>query len=206
MVAGDGIVSAVWQDATALGTDDIDSVDAVFPLDEHFDDFAVRNWNDDPVATQYKDAPDLTFPDIHPELDRDITVSGEADYTLDLPVEALSARYYRYVFQGPVRHIIFENNLVGTDHARVWLLENIGGDWKPPTDMEGKAVKTWCRDHQNQQQIFDQDLREVIVIVSYSALSGPPLEHPRPRVIADEIACLEVFGTVYARLDVENDT
>ncbi|HSP54183.1 MAG TPA: dockerin type I domain-containing protein [Dehalococcoidia bacterium] len=202
MERGDGIVSSVWDKAKSPGAQGINAVDQAFSLDDNFAPFTVKNWNEKPpLIKAYKDAPDTTFPDDQPKIDRDITVPGEHDYTLDLPVETVSARYYRYVFESPVRHIIFENNLVNTPHAHVWLLKKISGDWKPPEDMAGAAVETWCRD----SQTFDEDLQELIVIVSNSEIGGPALNHNSPRVIADEIGCYEVEGWAETTLHVVND-
>lgn len=199
MEQGDQIVSQVWDEAAAPGKQGINAVDAVFPLEDNFDTFTVRNWNDEPVPKQYKDAPDNTFPNkLHPEPDRDLTVSGEADYSLDLPIERLSARYYRYVFSSAVRHIIVENNLVQTEGAHVWLLKKIDGQWKPPEDMENNPVDTFCRD----STLFEENLEELIVIVSNSKITGPHLNHNYPRVIADEIACAPVEGTISTTLRI----
>ncbi len=202
MEQGDGIVSSVWDKAAAPGAQGINAVDQAFPLDDNFDDFTVKNWNEKPpLIKEYRDAPDATFPDYQPEIDRDISVPGENDYSLDLPVETVAARYYRYTFEAPVRHIIFENNLVETPHAHVWLLKKISGDWKPPEDMAGASVETWCRD----STTFDEDLQELIVIVSNSAISGTALNHHYPRVIADEIGCYEVEGWAETTMHRVND-
>jgi hypothetical protein len=61
MEAGDGVVTDIWKAAAADGVQGPMAVDSVFPFDKHFADFAVRNWNQDPVAPQYKSA-DKTFP------------------------------------------------------------------------------------------------------------------------------------------------
>lgn len=201
MDRGDQIVSQVWDEAATPGKQGIHAVDAVFPLDDNFDTFTVRNWNDEPVPAQYKDAPDNTFPTtLHPDLSRNMNLPGEADQTLDIPVEKLSAIYYRYTFGLAVRHIIVENNLVQTDGAHVWLLKKIAGDWKPPEDMEGNPVDTFCRDSEE-----DQDLEELIVIVSNSLIDGPTLNHNYPRVIADKIACAPVLGYASTTLRVTTD-
>jgi hypothetical protein len=206
MVAGDDVVSDVWENARPLGIDGIDAVDAAFSLDEHFDDFTVRNWNvKPPLLERYRDAPDSTFPNsLLPNIDNGSNgypFIGPADLFLDLPVEPLSARYYRYTFGPSVRHIIFENNLVETPGAHVWLLKKISGDWKPPEDMAGSPVQTWCRD----STTFDEDLEELIVVVSFSETSGPALNHHWPRVIGDQIACTFVEGTIRTIIHVQDD-
>lgn len=204
MERGNDIVTQIWEAASAPPAQGINAVDSEFPLDTYFDDFTVRNWNEKPpIEMPYKDAPDATFPGpsrLQPEPDRDLTVPGEADYTLDLPVEPLSARYYRYEFGSAVRHIIVENNLVETEHAHVWLLKKIAGDWKPPEDMAGAPVVTFCRD----SETFEEDLEELIVIVSYSEIMGPPLNHHSPRVIADKIACDDVTGWASTSVHIVN--
>jgi hypothetical protein len=206
MEAGDSIVSDVWEEAAAHGVQGINAVDSAFPMDDHFDDFTVRNWNEKPpVVEPYKDAPDATFPSaLHPPIDASHFFLGPADLTLNLPVEPLSARYYHYTIGPSVRHVIFENNLVNTEHAHVWLLKKIEGDWKPPEDMAGAPVETWCRDAETGGQHLE-DLQEVVVVVSYSALTGPALNHPSPRIIGDQFACTPVTGTVSTSLHVVDD-
>ena len=206
MEAGDSIVSDIWEKAAAHGQQGINAVDSAFPMDDHFADFTVRNWNEKPpVVEPYKDAPDATFPSaLHPPIDASHFFLGSADLTLGLPVEPLSARYYDYTIGPSVRHVIFENNLVNTEHAHVWLLKKIDGDWKPPEDMAGAPVETWCRDAETGGQHLE-NLEELVVIVSYSALTGPALNHPSPRIIGDQFACSPVTGTVSTSLHVVDD-
>jgi len=49
---------------------------------------------------------------------------------------------------------------------------------------------------------ISRDLEELIVIVSYSEISGPALNHHHPRVIADQIACEDVTGWASTTLHV----
>ena len=56
MEKGDGIVTKIWETAAAEGQQGIEAVDANLPLDAYFDNFSVRNWNQDPVPDQYKTA------------------------------------------------------------------------------------------------------------------------------------------------------
>jgi hypothetical protein len=204
----DGIVKKVWDKAKTAGANGINAVNEAYPLEDNFEDFAVRNWNKKPpLQSEYRDA-DILFPHFAPDA-TEVSVSGESDFTLDKPVEPLSAQYYHYTFGDNVRYVIFENNLVATPHAHVWLLKKISGDWKPPENMEGAAVETWCRD----ATTFDENLEELVVVVSNSEIASdqpgatppPALSHPNPRVIADQIACRFVIGTVRTTLHVKND-
>ena len=214
MMTTDGIVKSIWNNARPAGPQGIDAVNTAFNLDANFDQFTVQNWNKKPpLTTLYKEVPqsqpDTTFPDVEPYIDWGKDFTGEGEQFLDLPVEALSARYYDYTFGDNVRHVIFENNLVQTPHAHVWLLKKISGDWKPPEDMKDNPVDTWCRD----SQLVDENLQELVVIVSNSEIASDtpgqappaPLQRNFPRVIADQIACKTVEGVVHATLHVQNE-
>ncbi|MEO8457242.1 MAG: DUF6055 domain-containing protein [Chloroflexota bacterium] len=208
MERGDQIVSQVWDKARATGKNGINAVDQVFPLNDNFDDFTVRNWNKDPVVRQYKDAPDSTFPqNLHPRINRDYYFLTANDETLSLPVKPLASVYYHYTFGAAVRHIIIENNLQPIAGAHVWAIQKIDGQWTEPEDWSNSIVKTFCRDQKSDgPEPYPQDLQEVVLIISNSNITGdlPTPVHNAPRVIGDDFGCNVVTGYVETTLHYVN--
>lgn len=187
MEKGDGIVTKIWETAAAPGQQGIEAVDANLPLDAHFDNFSVRNWNQDPVPRQYKTA-DLDFPTDTPKPDT-IIFFGPDESQIEETLEPLSAHYYSYTFDAPVRTIILHNKLNGKPHANIWGIAKIDGEWQEPEDWTAIAEKTWCRDAPG------QELEELIVIFSNSGITST-VTSSESSVEANSLGCPGWHGTV----------
>jgi len=199
---GDNIVKDVWQKATRPGPDHIYAVNQAIPLDDHFPRYAVRSWNHDLVPQQwpYK-TKDGTFPsDPKPNPVQKVTFGGPEIEELDQPVEPLAARYYNFTFVDTIRKVTLENLFVDIPYAHVWAIKKIGSEWKEPEDWSKDQEKVFCRDSS------DENLTELVVIVSNSHKIETLPPHPVPRIIADGVGCAFLDGWAKATLHVKGET
>lgn len=162
MEINDAIVSKVWESATS--EDGAKAVDAVFKFKDHFREFALRNWNFEPVKRRYG-REDRGFPDLNPPVvdPNPLILAADKKETLDKEVNRLTARYY--MIKVPK----------GSDIKKVRVL--LGGatanrdlDVDAIVTIEGKDAEvrhwsnendvTFCLDEP------DQKLREFVLIVS----------------------------------------
>ena len=191
MEAGDGVVTDIWKAAAAEGVQGPMAVDKVFPFDKHFADFAVRNWNQDPVAPQYKNA-DKTFPSgYQPQTRNKVkTLDGGKEDALDVSLPPLASAYYEYVFPASTRVVTFENTLANVPNAHVWAIKNVNENWIRPEDWTTQAKPTFCRDNPQ------EDLAQIVLVVSNTSLTNPLKVSQPPRVVAGAKGCSGWSGTM----------
>jgi hypothetical protein len=167
MQRGDPVVAAVWQDAAKVGAQGEQAVDDVFPFADHFADYALLNWNQDPVPHRYKSAPDPTFPDLEPSIRRDTpALKAGAKVELDVALPHLSSAYFTFGFDPSARKISFDNSLAGLDGAHVWAIPQVAGIWQEPQDWTAAATKEFCRDKPA------ENLSKLVLVVSYAKVAG----------------------------------
>ena len=165
MDKGDGIVTSVWEAAAADGEQGAKAVDQVLPFADNFDEFAVRDWNEEPVKPLYKSV-DSTFPGYGPEFRNSVsTLEGGMEDALNVDLPPLAAAYYRYDFPDTVRDITFDNTLAGYADAHVWAIKTVNDEEQPPEDWTNSAKKKFCRN------IAEQDVSRIIVIVSNNSMN-----------------------------------
>ncbi|SLM48711.1 protein of unknown function [Nitrospira japonica] len=195
---GDNIVKAVWQAAVGPPRG-IEAVNAVIPLGEHFPRYAVRSWNQDlvPQPWPYK-TNDKTFPpDLKPDPITPVNFLRATIQTLNKPVTPLAARYHRVTFANGIRKVTFENFFSSIPYAHVWAVKKIGNDWKEPEDWSKEEQKIFCRD------MADENLTELIIVVSNTHQQFPLPPDPAPRIIGDSVGCDYIAGWAQATLRVK---
>jgi len=196
MELGDDVVKRIWQSHNVSdGISGVRSVDKVVPLEKHFPQFAIRNWNQDGAPVRYQ-TDDKTFPTKWKPIP--ITTMPKDPTTIELaePVPSLAAQYYHFKeFDQSVRRITFENLALDVANERVWALKKIDGAWKPPEDWSKDEMRVLCRD------IPSDNVSELVLIVSNVDLEQAlPVDHPKPRVLTEEVGCETVEGTAKATL------
>lgn len=198
---GDGVARAVWQQAAAPGIDGIRAVELAIPLDDHFPRFGVRNWNRDlkPQQWPYKEHDGTFRTGLKPREVVNVKMGGPGIDELTEPVVSLASRYYHYTFADTIRKVTFENLLVGTDHAHVWAIKSIRGQWKEPEDWTKDDQHEFCRD------LDDENLTDLVIVISNTNLSPNPHtqelplpSHPVPRIVADAVGCDYIAGWAQA--------
>jgi hypothetical protein len=191
MEAGPEVVQAIWEAAAADGVQGVKAVDSVFSFDTHFPAFALRNWNKDPVQPKYK-TPDDTFPGGLVPKDRNkvTTLPGGKEDSLNVSLPPMSSAYFEYVFPASTRDITFDNTLANTAGAHVWAMRNVNETWKQPEDWSGQAKPTFCRD------VPDQDVGQLILVVSNSSLTDTLKVTDAPKVTAGTKGCAGWVGTM----------
>jgi len=194
MEAGDPIVTRVWEAAAAEGVQSEKAVNQAFPFDDHFADFSVRNWNQDPVTPQYKDVAPAPFPgELQPRIvGREATVmAGAGESQLGATDQSLASHYYVYKFKDAVRKVTFKNAFAGVAHAHVWAIKKIGKAWAKPEDWTKDAKKEFCRD------AADQNVTELVLIVSNSDMQHAlPATTRDARVVAETTGCVGWVGEI----------
>ena len=130
-----------------------DSLGLTFPK------FAVANLNR-PGADDYGRRDQVkAYPDIADS--SDVTISPPAidwEKAIDLDIKYLATKYTAFAFDPTVKMVTFENTLAAIDHAGVWVVEKMLGQWEKPVDISREYSRTWCRDHPL------QDLESLIIV------------------------------------------
>jgi hypothetical protein len=190
---GDHIVEEVWRKAERA-FDDIKAVNEAIPLDTHFPRFTVRNWNRAEPGPEYRTWDPTFRPGLMPDPINGMPTSP-AMVTLDRPLPKLSAQYYHYTaFDQNVRRITLQNFYATVPDAHIWALKKVGSDWKTPEDWSRSQTKVLCRD------LPQDDVSELVLIVSNSSMTGRPLQGPQPRVVSEEVGCETIEGTASATM------
>ena len=192
MEKGDGVVTDIWKAAAANGEQGYKAADQVFPFADHFDEFAVRDWNEEPVDPQYKSV-DETFPQApQPDIENSPQTleAGEKD-TLEVALPPLASAYYRYDFPDTVRDVTFENGLIDDPDAHVWAMKKIGGEWKPPEDWTASAERKFCLD------VPEEDVERLVLVISNNS-TADALNVAPSRITAGTKGCSGWSGTMTA--------
>ena len=196
MQFGDDVVKRIWQSHNVSdGITGVRSVNKVVPLEEHFPQFAIRNWNQDGIPVKYQ-TDDHTFPTKWKPIRMTTMPKDPTTTELGKPLQSLSAWYYHYKeFDASVRRITFENLALDVPNERVWALKKVAGTWKTPEDWSKDEMRVLCRD------MPAENVDELLLIVSNVDLEQDlPVAHPKPRVITEEVGCETVEGTASATL------
>jgi hypothetical protein len=193
------VIAAIWEAASAEGVQGEKAVDQVLAFDQHFPEFAVRNWNQHPVEPEYWTV-DKTFPDyLKPGIRSGHVLEGGQNARLDPALPPLAAAYFDLSFQPSARSVTFTNALVGVPGAHVWAIKNIAGTWERPEDWSQQATKKFCRD------TASEDLSRLIVIVSNASMTDPLGAGARPEIDASTDSCqpppeaVELEGTLIGK-------
>lgn len=204
---GDGVARAVWEQAAAPGIDGINAVDFAVHFDDHFPRFAVRNWNRDlkPKQWPYVEHDGTFRKHLKPREIVNVKMAGPGIDELSEPVDSLSSRYYHYTFADGIRKVTFQNLLLGTDHAHVWAIKSIRGEWKEPEDWTKEEQKEFCRD------LDDDNLTDLVIVISNTNAFQDPHSphllpsHPLPRMVGDAVGCPLIAGWAQASLRVKQE-
>ncbi len=203
MDAGDQIVTQMWQAAAAGGVQNEKAVDTAFSFDDHFPQFTVRNWNQDPVDPLYSDpSGDPDFPgNLKPPIpaSRDKLLDGTTSVTLETALAPLAALYYRYTFGATVRNVDFYPLLNANPHAHIWALVKANGNWKKPEDWSTDG-HSFCRD------IPDENVSEVIIILSNSGMNDDLPGGPKLHIDVSETGCDGYVGWAQTTLHIKDDS
>jgi hypothetical protein len=194
MEKGDDIVKQIWETAAAEGVQGPNAVNDRFPFDFHFDNFTIRNWNQEPVSPLYRSPPpgDPTFPQgLRPEV-TNIFFGTPGTESLEIGLEPLSAKYEAFTFDESVRTVVFENKWLGAANWHVWALVKIGNEWQEPADWTDETKMKYCRDRE------DENVTELVLIISNSHMADSitPPEDATVEGTAD--GCPGWFGTMKA--------
>jgi hypothetical protein len=196
METDDGIVTRIWEEAAKNGVQNEKAVDAIFPFDEHFDDFSVWNWNDKPpLVKTYRDAKgDANFPGhlrLQPRGPGRVHtfMSSPLKDEIELGLDGLSANYIEYTFDDSVRTIVFDSKLFGQANMHVWALVKVGLTWKDPQDWTGERRKEFCRDDPT------ENVTELVLIFSYTSTTQS-IVPSKPIVEGQAQGCIGWKGTI----------
>ena len=190
---GNGIVEEVWKQAALGGIDDVRAVDKAMSLDKYFPGFTVRNWNKEEPGPEYRSWDGDFRPGLMPDPINGMP-TNPAMVTLDQPLPKLSAQYYHYTaFDDNVRRITLQNFYAPVPDAHIWAIKKVGSDWMLE-DWSRSPTKVLCRD------LPQEDVSELVLIVSNSSMNGPLPPGPQPRVVTEEVGCETIEGTASATL------
>jgi len=187
MERDDGIVRQIWESAKT--NDGIKAVDPVFSLKDNFREFALRNWNFEPVSPTYS-KPDPEFPDLGPSLTKDIKLSKDKKETIDEPIQRLAARYYHVdvpVVEGIHKITVNLDDVTSRPGAGVDAIVNIEGRSAEVRHWSSESRITFCMD------TADERLLQMELIVSNASettLDGKIEIDPSSK------ACSEWSGTI----------
>lgn len=162
MEEGDGVVTRIWESAAKSGVQGEEAIDAVFPFEKHFADFALRNWNHEPVPRLYRTAPDLTFPTVAPRLRVQGQVLRAGDRaSVEIALPRVASAYYSYTMDASSRKVTFKNPLVGVAGAHVWAIISIG---EPGSGSD--VVEDWAGVRERIFCLTRERVRGIVLVVS----------------------------------------
>lgn len=169
MEKGDAVVSDIWAHASTTNSP-LDAVDQTFPFKENFREFALRNWNFDPVPKRYEQADPgpPRFPALGPPLTGQWTLIRDQTKTLDQPVYHLTARYYSIQVPadpGIQKVRVRLDDVTGKPDAGVDALLSIEGKPAEVQHWSHEAERTFCLDDP------DEKLRQLVLIVSNASMT-----------------------------------
>jgi len=190
MEQGNGVVTKIWKAAAADGEQGYKAVDQVFAFKDHYADYALRDWNQDPIKPMYKSV-DGDFPDREPKLRNSVkTLAGGKKDILNVNLPPLAAAYYEYDFPASVQDVTFDNYLQGYADARVWAIKKIGDVWQKPEDWSNAAKKKLCLN-------FPEDnVKSIILIVSDVSPTADLQVPDGPKMTAGITGCGGWRGTM----------
>ena len=204
MELGDDIVTKVWEAAAETpGADGIQAVKDVIPIDDHFKQFVLRNWNQETVPKKYETKDNTYKRDIIPLWVQERKIERPSTVPIGEGVFALAASYYRFTFVDAIRTVTYQSlalNLPqGTPRPHVWAVKKINSDWKDPEDWTEDQQRVFCRDTP------DEAVTELILIVSNSDLTKPLPRQPKLRVLSEDVGCPYIDGWAKATLRAKDD-
>jgi len=194
MERGDSVVSDVWTQAATL--DGAAAVDAAFPFKDHFRDFALRNWNRDPVPKLYSTA-DPNFPDLQPTT-YPIALLADHPETLNGNILYLTADYYQVAaIDENIAKLRFDfGSLAQNENAGVDAIVTIEKKSPEVRHWTGQRQVTFCRDD------ADERITSFILIISNADLEHgltPPVKlQPYSKPCEGTGATLSMNGTFTA--------
>jgi hypothetical protein len=62
-----------------------------------------------------------------------------------------------------VRRVVVENDLAGRDHASVWLIPKIDGQWEEPRDLTEEDETDFCRN------FAGENITEMVLVIGKAA-------------------------------------
>jgi len=168
MEKDDRIVRAIWEKAEI--EDGVLAIDKVFPFEDHFREFALRNWNFEPVKKRYEEA-DRDFPLLGPSLKKPspITLLPDKKETLDTDLFPLTAWYYSIKVPKDIgihKVKVQLGDVTSKPYAGVDALLTIEGKPAEVRHWSDKSEETFCLDEPNEK------LRELVLIISNASLES----------------------------------
>ncbi len=194
MERNDGIVRQVWESARTK--DGIKAVDAVFSLKDNFREFALRNWNFEPVSPTYSQ-PDPEFPDLSPSLTKEIELSKDKKETIDEPIQRLAARYYYVgvpVGEGIHKITVVLEDIISRPGAGVDAIVTIEGRSAEVRHWSSESKITFCLDKADERLV---NLTLIVSNGSESTLDG------KIEIDPSSEPCSEWSGTITFTRDVD---
>jgi len=195
MEKNDGIVRQIWE--SARRENGIKAVDAVFSLKDNFREFALRDFNNEPVEPLYSKA-DEEFPTgLLPKFKK-ITLSKDKKESIDKPLERLSIRY-QYVSipisEGISKITVNLKDFTSKPGAGVDAIVLIEGrkDWEV-RHWSGESKVTFCMDKKDERLV---DMTLIMSNASETTLKGKIEIDPSSK------PCSEWSGTISFTRDVD---
>jgi hypothetical protein len=165
------IVEQVWNTVIAQAPQGVSAFDGHIPFRDNFREFALRNWNQDPVEPLYVTV-DEGFPDwLVPPLAETLFLDMDAEITISANVQPLSAVYHLVT-------VNLEENAVNRlfiDLSRVTNNPDAGVDAIVTIEGKDPEIMHWSDESRVIFCLDDEDERveEIILIISNASIDSP---------------------------------
>ena len=171
MEQGQGTMGKVWARSASLGVQGERHFDNYLPFRDNFREFALRNWNADPVEPLYVTI-DPGFPaGLQPEIAEEWTMNMEETITVSGELVLLSARYDRITVtldEDAVQLLYIDlSKVTGNPDAGVDAIVTIEGRDPEVRNWSDRSEVKFCLD------IEDERVEEIILIVSNASMDSP---------------------------------
>jgi hypothetical protein len=199
MERGDAVVSDVWAYTSGYQLDEAKAVDAVFPFKDHFRDFALRNWNQEPVPKLYKTV-DSGLSDFQSRLNSYLVLKPNHTESLSLDLKELTARYDTLDVTDNIAKLrVNLADVAQNANAGVDAIVSIANKQDEVQHWTSKPEVTFCRDD------LDERVDTIVLIVSNASLrdnlQGKIGVEPSSEPCKDRVADLTLSTTYTVDVD-----
>jgi hypothetical protein len=196
MERNDGVVRQIWE--SARKEDGMKAVDAVFSLKDNFREFALRDWNSEPVEPLYSKA-DAEYPTgLFPKNSKSIILKKDKKESIDEPLHRLSIRYVYVsvpINEGISKITVNLKDFTSRPGAGVDAILFMEGktDWEV-RHWSGESQVTFCMDKKDERPL---DMTLIMSNASETTLNG------KIEIDPSSDPCNEWSGTISFIRDVD---
>jgi hypothetical protein len=163
-------IARVWMAARAQPDMGARAYDGLFPFNEHFKEFALRNWNEHPVPRLYREIDPGFDPDLRPPIKATLEIPKGSEETIEERLASLSIIYIEIkvdLEDEDNRLLRFDLSQFTEDpDAGIDAIVTISGKEPELQRWSDRTEVTFCLDNE------DEAVTEIVLIISNASLDS----------------------------------